>query len=131
MSETITFTPHPDLEKIDPEFRRKWADDLRTSVQHRRSLANKDRTAFCCLGRAVVVAGIEFDEGISGSRLGGVRPIAGCDLRLLMAATRGDTGEHCPFAYLNDDFLTHPQIADLLDGKTVTVPVVESKTGST
>lgn len=126
----ITFTPHEDIKKIPDAFRKKWSAALRESKQAKQVLA-KQSGAMCCLGVACDVVNIPLEDMVGkGTPLNiPKQPLLGTkkkrslnivDLQGLKTA-QDASGTVYGFVKLNDDFLTHPQIADLLDGKEVTI----------
>ena len=132
---TITFTPHEDIKSLPADFVAKWAVALRSSVQHKGRLCNKDDTAHCCLGVAARMEGATFSQ-YGGDQLprqkyallsnyaftvmiahSSTRPVRYSSGTLFLSTHLADP--------LNDKYLTHPQIADLLEGKSVTIEVAE------
>ena len=112
-----------EIAKIPEPFRTNWAKALRSSKQYKCALiARHDHKAMCCLGVACSVVGIKPEQMLHRPFLNqeDIQRI-GVDLMLLKIARLGEEGLKQSFINLNDRFLTHPQIADLLDGKTVEI----------
>ena len=112
-----------EIAKIPEPFRTDWAKALRSSKQHKGALINcKDLEAMCCLGVACSLVGVKpekmlhrlFPSSEDIQRIG-------VELKSVKIARLGEEGLKQSFINLNDRFLTHPQIADLLDGKTVEI----------
>ena len=119
-----TFTPHPDLDKLDSDFRKRWAEDLRASKQCKGAMCNDDDTAHCCLCRAAILEGATLSDYEGHSLPSRIKDCMERFPQSLLA--EGICAAKCNdellyfFGTLNDRYLTHQQIADLLDGKTVT-----------
>jgi hypothetical protein len=123
----MKFIPDMDeVAKIPEPFRTNWAKALRSSKQHKGALINcEDLEAKCCLGVACELVGTPpeaminrgvptaTEDGAIGVDLGGIEV---AQMRL-----EGENPSYWGFTALNDYYLTHPQIADLLDGKTVEI----------
>ena len=132
-TKTMTFTPHPDLQLLPEADRLKWADALDTSQQYKGQMCNSDNTRHCCLCVAEqVLNGATFedykgyplpDEMENPYRVG-LEVKENILLQRVYAAyvtEPGCTTAPAPFPLLNDYYLTHPQIAQLLRGETVTI----------
>lgn len=115
---TITFTPHSDLKKLDAKFKAKWAKALMTSVQHKKQMSNDDDSAHCCLCVAARMEGADFSYYESKYLPNNQVPNT-YKVSLYYAAYCDD--DPYEFADLNDNYLTHPQIAALLRGESVTI----------
>jgi len=135
-TKAVTYYPHPDLERIPRAFRKKWAQALKTSKQGKGGLIERDHKSMCCLGVACDIQGVErvqmLDRGLPTS-LGETVPIGklkGKQVTLQqvqdIAATysldfdRNQMDTH-EFPELNDDIMTHKQIAQILLGNPVKV----------
>ena len=121
----MEYKPHPDLDSIDPEFKKKWSAALRECKQFKGNWISEDQTELCCLGVAAQVDGLSKEEISSLNFDKSIQSENVYRLTKIFAASCEDVAQS--FATLNDDYLTHPQIADLLDGKTVIVESTESK----
>jgi len=125
----MKFEPNmQEIAKIPEPFRTNWAEALRSSKQYKGMLVNTDAPdEMCCLGVACVVAGVPYEDMLESSGSSRAVPrstqyeMIGINLMQITVATRDLKGKtfRTSFAPLNDKYLTHPQIADLLDGKTV------------
>ena len=138
-NKTITFEPHPDLQLIPEADRLKWADALDTSIQHKGRMCNEDDSAHCCLCVGEQVLNGATFENYKYSNL----PVEMSKIPYLVGPSYGITSldklsaahlcipgcvdkETVPFASLNDYYLTHPQIAQLLRGEAV--PITQEDT---
>ena len=122
---TITFTPTEELLAIDEAWRLEWAEALMTSKQHKFSMCNGDDTAHCCLcvleRLHEAEKGNYIGQGLPSSmhRPPTLTPDGRLPEHMRVAADQN--GEPYHPAQLNDSYLTHPQIAALLRGETVTI----------
>ena len=123
----MKFVPDMDeIAKIPEPFRTDWAKALRTSKQYKSALIDPyDPEAMCCLGVACSLVGTPPEAMINlGVPTATEYDLMGMNLSVLAVAqvVLGDENlHHCGFTALNDQYLTHPQIADLLDGITVEI----------
>lgn len=127
---TRTFTPHDNIKRIPDAFRKKWIAALRESKQAKNTLATK-RGTMCCLGVGCHIQGTSQSQMIDVSMPGALVKVPSVgkkkglkwDMEKVQRtnAALDAEGKSYRFHVLNDKWLTHPQIADLLEGKSVTV----------
>lgn len=133
---TLTIDPPEDIDTLPLEFRQKWHDALQTSVKKKNEMCSPDDTAHCCLCVAARLEGATLNDYVD------VGLPSDCDLDdndLPLSQMAEDMyclsrlGQLC-FSQLNDGSkpgrkfypeLTHPQIAELVMGRSVTVEVPE------
>ena len=130
-----TQTIHPIPGALDefnakhPGHIEKLCEALQTSVKHRGSLSNDDDTAHCCLGVSCRVEGATFNDYRDQAMPFAFYAKASQGLAGIYVATHNYGGVTLPS--LNDATvngwlgaeLSHQQIAELLQGRAVTVEV--------
>ena len=135
-TKTVTYYPHPDLEVIPRAFRKKWAQALKTSKQERGELIDNELKKMCCLGVACDIQGVErvqmldrgmptsLDETVPIGKLKG-KQVTLQQVQGIAAAYSLDFEMNemklYEFPDLNDDIMTHKQIAQILLGNPVKI----------
>jgi hypothetical protein len=135
-TKTVTYYPHPDLEVIPRAFRKKWAQALKTSKQERGELIDNELKKMCCLGVACDIQGVErvqmldrgmptsLDETVPIGKLKG-KQVTLQQIQNVPAAFGPDFEMNeiktYEFFQLNDDIMTHKQIAQILLGNPVKI----------
>lgn len=121
-----TFTPTKQLLQLPLAFRKRWARALMKSRQTKEKMSNSNNTAHCCLCVLERLDGATFEDyrecGLpSEMRTKSCVRVGGTRVEKIPVAFNSVTRRVEMFATLNDDYLTHKQIAQLLLGKTVEV----------
>lgn len=135
LDDVMIFQPSGAMATIPQEFREKWAAALMESTQHKGSMVNLDDTAHCCLCVAAQTEGATWNDYADLFGAADIpdqcAPITKGFERKIVAETgsvffveRGFSCRHTfNFSQLNDNHLTHPEIARLVLGETVVIPI--------